>query len=284
MGTQVKTFKADKDEFYELPNFVFNHLRALKILRLSNNHIHIIKPSAFYGLNNLTELDLSNNEIKNICPVFSTSKFPRPVLTTLNLSKNKIKQLTDSCFVGTPNLRNLNLGENEINQISSNAFKSLKYLEILYMQDNNITELLDGTFDDLIHLKILDLRINSIKIISETIFIHLNNLEMINLASNEGIWMPPLAFMKNSNLKNLGLIEEMCNKTKPNGYFVIECKGNPDYQCKCSNEEGEVYEPELLPWTNWRFIKMTALILILFKIVVTSICLKTNWQMQGTPI
>lgn len=149
------------------------------------------------------------------------------------------------------------------------------------MQDNNITELLDGTFHGLNNLKTLDLRNNSLKTISEIIFAPLNSLENVNLENNKEIWMPQSTFIKNTNLKKLGLNEEMCTKTDPNEHFKIECKEHHDYQCKCLNTRID---------QNFKFILIaliaSTLVLLLILTVIIIKCRKfknKSWTNQTTP-
>ena len=95
---------------------------SLKHLFLTHNNIKTLSnPSIFKELINLTELDLSYNEIEMIDSFLFQFNIK---LLKLNLKSNKITQIESNQFNGLTNLKELNLFNNSISLINSNGFNN----------------------------------------------------------------------------------------------------------------------------------------------------------------
>ncbi|XP_059683872.1 reticulon-4 receptor [Gavia stellata] len=136
----------------------FTSCRNMTILWIHSNNISLIEPGAFYGLNKLEELDLSDNtNLKSINPV---------------------------TFRGLVHLHTLHLDRCGLLELSTGLFRGLFSLQYLYLQDNNLQNLLDDTFIDLANLTYLFLHGNKIKTLSENVFRGLINLDRLLLHQN----------------------------------------------------------------------------------------------------
>ncbi|XP_010164559.1 reticulon-4 receptor [Antrostomus carolinensis] len=136
----------------------FTSCRNMTILWIHSNNISLIEPGAFYGLNKLEELDLSDNtNLKSINPV---------------------------TFRGLVHLHTLHLDRCGLLELSTGLFRGLFSLQYLYLQDNNLQNLLDDTFIDLANLTYLFLHGNKIKSLSENVFRGLINLDRLLLHQN----------------------------------------------------------------------------------------------------
>uniref|UniRef100_A0A8C6YKY1 Uncharacterized protein n=1 Tax=Nothoprocta perdicaria TaxID=30464 RepID=A0A8C6YKY1_NOTPE len=102
----------------------FTSCRNMTILWIHSNNISLIEPGAFYGLNKLEELDLSDN---------TNLKFINPIT-----------------FRGLIHLHTLHLDRCGLLELSTGLFRGLFSLQYLYLQDNNLQNLLDDTFVDLL--------------------------------------------------------------------------------------------------------------------------------------
>ncbi|KAJ8940810.1 hypothetical protein NQ314_010568 [Rhamnusium bicolor] len=111
-----------------------NHLR---ILNLAKNKLTTdgIKMGSFQNLNNLEELDLSQNYIKNIPPKFFQGLF---LLRVLNLHHNKIRELSTGTFTGLPHLMTLNVSSNYLETAKVSGQLLLHSLHTLDLADNNL--------------------------------------------------------------------------------------------------------------------------------------------------
>lgn len=136
----------------------FTSCRNMSILWIHSNNLSLIEPGAFYGLDKLEELDLSDN---------------------MNL-----KSISPSTFQGLVHLHTLHLHRCGLLELSTGLFRGLFSLQYLYLQDNNLQVLLDDTFLDLANLTYLFLHGNKIKSLSENVFRGLMNLDRLLLHQN----------------------------------------------------------------------------------------------------
>ena len=124
-------------------------LHNLENINLSNNEIKEIK--GLEKLKNLKNLDLSNNEINEIIGIESLNN-----LVSLDLSNNSINKIRG--LDNLIDLTSLNLSSNQIFEI--NNLESLVNLEMLDISDNKIKEI--SGFEELNKLQILKISNNFI--------------------------------------------------------------------------------------------------------------------------
>ncbi|XP_014801009.1 PREDICTED: toll-like receptor 3 [Calidris pugnax] len=129
----------------------FRCLQNLTILDISNNNIANIKEDLFDGLHKLDILDLQHN---NLARLWKQANPGGPVLFLKNLR----------------NLRILNLKSNGLDEIPVQAFKGLSQLKSLDLGSNNLNLLPATLFDDQVSLNSLNLQKNLITSVEETVF------------------------------------------------------------------------------------------------------------------
>lgn len=100
----------------------------LEYMDLSSNSISIIKKGVFSQLKNLKYLDISNNRIK-FCIDHNDIFYGLSNLTTLDMSLNIIESIDPEMFANTPMLTNLKLGEFKY-KLKDDIFQHLKHLKI----------------------------------------------------------------------------------------------------------------------------------------------------------
>lgn len=110
-------------------------------------------------------------------------------LTTLDLTKNQIVNLTGDTFSLAVNLKQLELTTNAIRSIDVQAFGGLGRLRILYLDDNRIESLAPGTFKPLVQLHTIRLNKNRIKAIPVELFVENLRLANIYLHENAIEWL-----------------------------------------------------------------------------------------------
>ena len=103
-------------------------------LDLSNNYITTMD-DLFGNLFHLHELNLSNNNIKSICPTVQLLQ----ELTTLNLSYNLIDEIPNT-ISQLANLQHLLLHQNNLKTIAS-EIGMLEHLIVLNLSNNEIVEI-----------------------------------------------------------------------------------------------------------------------------------------------
>lgn len=190
----------------DLPNWV-------QILDLQNNDISSIAESSFERLRNLTEMDLSNNQLRqlNLSNLLQLSYFQKlkihhnhlidipelgyhQSLSILSLQHNEIPALNVSILEKFPNLHTLDLSFNSIVDIPVNTFGNSSSLLHLSLSHNRIVTIEKGTFDNLTVLESLKLNKNKLTAIPKELFKHLNSLKHLELNANSLSHIEGLSF------------------------------------------------------------------------------------------
>lgn len=162
----------------------FASLSKLSSLILKDNLITRAEDNSLSGLNNLTYLDLSNNELVALSP-----RFFQPVahsIKSIQLSNNSISILPPGLFNGLHQLALLDLSHNEITShwIGVDTFSDLSKLIQLNLSFNRIARIDSSTFKSQIKLEILNLDHNEIETIAESAFASLSNLHTLVISHN----------------------------------------------------------------------------------------------------
>jgi Leucine-rich repeat (LRR) protein len=215
-----------KLKWHRLAKTMFQHLVNLEELKLSsinpeevdsntfacNNNLRKLEISSeklslnsqsFNGLVNLTELDLSSNQIaalpdglfdsctalkivnlsNNYIIKLETSTFQNLVnLEELNLSSNSIIELDSALFLCNKKLIKLKFNKNKITQLNKDFLRGLCQLTHLHLADNEIVSLPECPFDSC--LKVVNLSHNKFLILETSTFENLINLEELDLSIN----------------------------------------------------------------------------------------------------
>ncbi|NXI68553.1 TLR3 protein, partial [Anseranas semipalmata] len=129
----------------------FHPLQNLTVLDISNNNIANIKEDLFDGLHKLDILDLQHN---NLARLWKRANPEGPVLFLKDL----------------PNLHVLNLKSNGFDEIPVQVFKGLFQLKYLDLGSNNLNLLPATLFDDQASLSSLNLQKNLITSVEEEVF------------------------------------------------------------------------------------------------------------------
>ncbi|XP_042326556.1 toll-like receptor 3 isoform X2 [Sceloporus undulatus] len=161
-------------------------LRKLRLRKVGCSNLNI-SPSPFRKLNNLTILDIGNNNIANMRDdVFGGLH----QLEILDMQHNNFARLWKHVNPGGPilflkglrNLRLLDLESNGFDEVPRMAFQGLSQLRSLNLRVNNLNLLPEFVFDDLTSLTSLFLEKNLITAVDEKVFskvfTHLKELNM----------------------------------------------------------------------------------------------------------
>ncbi|XP_044270563.1 leucine-rich repeat-containing protein 15-like [Tribolium madens] len=164
---------------------------SLLDLNVSNNQIEFI--DNFDWALRLRHIDLSNNRLENVSKkIFSILGD----LEKLNLENNFIRIIDSEAFSGLKNLKVINLKRNLLNEV---VFKNLPNLEEINLGNNNLKPDSLTTFNNLPKLQSLILHNNFIKKMPPNNF---TSLEVLDLSSNSVI-------LQNSVFKNLGSLKHL---------------------------------------------------------------------------
>ncbi|KAK9889261.1 hypothetical protein WA026_004537 [Henosepilachna vigintioctopunctata] len=179
-------------------------------------------------------LDLSHNQISQIDEnAFQYTNLLK--LKFLNISFNKLGQISIFAFDGLNELVALDLSYNAIKYIVPNWFNSMKHLENLYLRGNNLGDMINiqkYAFNSN-SLKLLDLSKSFIYNLAPNIF-KLPNLEYLDLSENQLLSLSPKVITHLKNLKQLKITNNTfaCNKVSHAlKRFIIQRKINFEDPC-----------------------------------------------------
>ncbi|XP_065222753.1 protein toll-like [Planococcus citri] len=191
-----------------LPSGIFEQLKQLTNLNLSENNLSSVDGNIFKSMPKLKELYLHNNKLVDL-PGSAFSNLTE--LTKLTLHTNKIQTLNDGTFDDLKQLQDLSLHENELLKVPekpfinnsnlksirmeaafhenftglpSEFFANLKMLKLLYLDKNHLSHLPAGLFRNLTSLRQLRLNFNKISQLDDKLFYDLVNLQQLYLRGN----------------------------------------------------------------------------------------------------
>ncbi|XP_069056169.1 toll-like receptor 3 isoform X2 [Pleurodeles waltl] len=164
-----KRLTLTSDSFRFVPSLQRLLMRKLAMTNLD------LSPSPFRALQNLTVLDVSNNNIANIQENIFDGLLN---LKILNLEHNNLARFWKSANPGGPvlflkGLRGLNiirLSYNGLDEIPLAAFKGLSQLKQLELQSNMLNLLRPSLFEDQVSLTVLNLQKNLITTVEKYVF------------------------------------------------------------------------------------------------------------------
>ncbi|XP_010201807.2 toll-like receptor 3 [Colius striatus] len=129
----------------------FHPLQNLTILDISNNNIANIRDDLFDGLHKLVILDLQHNNLARLWkhvnpggPVLFLKDLPN--LRILNLKSNGLDEIPVQVFKGLLQLKSLDLGSNNLNLLPATLFDDQAGLDSLNLQKNLITSVEEKVF------------------------------------------------------------------------------------------------------------------------------------------
>ncbi|CRK99190.1 CLUMA_CG012505, isoform A, partial [Clunio marinus] len=185
-----------------IPTDILQSLKFLRTISIEYGHVHELYSFAFGNLTLLTNISLTNNQIKIIGPyTFGNHQH----LIDINLEKNEIYELDRHAFVNVPNLIRLNLNNNQLEVIQDDTFEAFSKLNELWLRNNSINKLSREIFKGLGNLKILNLSFNKLIFIGDTVFAELWSLQELELESNQIEKISERAFDGLNNLQRLNL-------------------------------------------------------------------------------
>uniref|UniRef100_A0A8D8ZQI4 Leucine-rich repeat-containing protein 40 n=1 Tax=Cacopsylla melanoneura TaxID=428564 RepID=A0A8D8ZQI4_9HEMI len=152
--THLTVLNISNNKIETLPEDI-GYMKALTHIDASNNLISYV-PSEINMLSQLKVLDLNKNQLNSeSLPLFLDMRN----LTELNLSYNQLTKLP--ICTDCKNLSHLILGFNKIDDLENDYFLTLPKLSLLSLKNNKIAELCPN-IGDLINLTILDLSDNEL--------------------------------------------------------------------------------------------------------------------------
>uniref|UniRef100_A0A3P9DBH1 TIR domain-containing protein n=1 Tax=Maylandia zebra TaxID=106582 RepID=A0A3P9DBH1_9CICH len=145
-------------------------------------------PSHAFSLKNcIIPYPQEENNTSILCTDHDLTAIPDDIpgnVTSLNLSSNKISNITCKDLRGLAKLKILNAESNVIVHIDDGAFADLAELTVLVLARNNLSKVTENMFRGLSQLKELSLNKNMISSISQAAFQSLINIISVDLSYN----------------------------------------------------------------------------------------------------
>jgi len=244
---------------------------SMAVLRLSLRHCKIvhIDDEAFLRLQNLTELDLSFNDITTANMIAAVFQGPyakdeyKPLtnLHTLKLGYNAIHTLKSDVFEHTPNLRILSLDSNPLrvlDEATVMAISSLTYLEALDLSYTQLKDLPEYLLHTPQHLRTLNLTGNLMTRVPAALQ-HSHALEVLYFCDNPVTVldhysfnyelpflhelhmtnMPNLTYVTSGAMSQLTALQELYLSHNPHLLSI-----HPDtFSARRDNDESEAWPP-----------------------------------------
>uniref|UniRef100_A0A3P8SG19 Extracellular leucine rich repeat and fibronectin type III domain containing 2 n=1 Tax=Amphiprion percula TaxID=161767 RepID=A0A3P8SG19_AMPPE len=127
------------------------------------------------------DLRLNENKLK---AVLFISMYRFTNLTDLNLTKNEISYIEDGAFAGQANLQVLQLGYNKLTNLTEGMLRGLGRMQCLFLQHNLIEVIATNAFWECPNLSSLDLSSNKLARLDPSTFTVLSRLMVCELAGN----------------------------------------------------------------------------------------------------
>lgn len=199
---------------------IFSPLRRLEHITIKNTQFYIGKYT-FVGLSRLKELILDNNNLEDI---ESGSFLSLPSLNYLQITDNRITNMTTLPLCELQDLRGLNLSRNFIADLGEVHFYCRKSEKTVDFNLNNEDYILDlkkrdyfSISDNNFKLTLLDLSYNNISKI-EFALADLINLKVLNLEGNRLIEIKKRELSSLDNIEKIYLMDNLLSSIE-NGVF-----------------------------------------------------------------
>lgn len=202
----------------KIEEMAFVKLPVLARLNLSNNVINEIAPNNFMDTNNMYSLDISHNKLKhfevnsslqNLKALYVNNndmdnlpKLNMSSVIYLDLSFNKIENITGELFEHMRSLKALHISHNKLKSFNNKFTNVLSDLTDLSLSDNEISNINLSFFRELINL---DISRNKINAIDSSFLQDLDFLQYLDISSNNITKLLPGTFQNIKILKFLNM-------------------------------------------------------------------------------
>ncbi|KAK6048562.1 leucine Rich repeat-containing domain protein [Cooperia oncophora] len=165
---------------FQLEAGQFSALRELETLNLADNLISDINDGALFGMDNLTLLNMTNNQLVRLP---GNTWPPLAKLRALDLSGNPFVALETASFDTLPSLQFLNLSNcRNLKAIHMAAFVSMSSLQTLDLSNCALTHIAPTAFQPLPPLKMLSLAGNRLETLPSSL--RISTVPSLNLDNN----------------------------------------------------------------------------------------------------
>lgn len=189
--TPVREIHMTNNFITEIYRGAFHRLPALRLLDLSNNRIKRIHPEFFLQPfdSGLEELRIVNNELDDIIQLRIILE-ALPHLRFLDLSNNRIQDITYGALRGHAYLERLHLDHNRLKRVVREAFIAMPALRELRLCNNSLSNYLEMPLWNLPALKVCMLCVTSVYPTNQ----YIESLVRLEQPLNHSVWPSPNLF------------------------------------------------------------------------------------------
>ncbi|XP_063236318.1 leucine-rich repeat-containing protein 24-like [Bacillus rossius redtenbacheri] len=158
LSSEIQTLDLSSNSIPSLPAEVFMNAGLINLQRLilRNCSITEVNGNAFFRLEILIMLDLSQNNITSLSP-FTFRNLSR--IRQINLSHNPLQTLDEGVFLNLHFLLSIDLSDCQLFRVSEGAFGNVSKLNSINLKNNNLSTLQVSTFEtapSLVSLSLFD--------------------------------------------------------------------------------------------------------------------------------
>ncbi|XP_057700927.1 leucine-rich repeat neuronal protein 2-like [Corythoichthys intestinalis] len=179
-------------------------------LHLQGNNLSEMDAVALRRLPNLTDLDLSQNDLG--CVRVITQNLSLPSLLSLHLEENQLSHLPETSFSSLLALQELFLSHNNLRSIAPGAFAGLNALLRLHLNNNRLRNIDPRWFGDLQKLEVLMLGGNPVETLPEQGFYALRSLRSLVLGGMGLRGLADNALVGLEDLESLSFYDNLLSK------------------------------------------------------------------------
>ena len=174
---RLRSLNLAGNDFHVIDDEAFYGLFVLAKLELQDNKLYSMSTNIFHSLTSLVSLNLSSNYLTELPSLTKLTS-----LLVLDANNNILGELRDTTFQGQKKIRDINLSKNKIAEITEMLFKPCESIENLDLSVNAIQYVHPAMFMELTVQRLL-LHQNKIEDIGKT-FANMKQMLELNLSHN----------------------------------------------------------------------------------------------------
>ncbi|KAG5312528.1 LRC15 protein, partial [Acromyrmex insinuator] len=181
----VTDFDFSNNGILRLKRTAFSKMHSLNFINLRGNRLREIDSMIFDSLDQLMEVDLSDNILDEIPSDLFVDKY----VQILRVAGNNLSTLAT---ISSSKLTTLDASRNKIRVIGKDDLEGVPLLDQLYVKSNNLKRIHQHAFNNLEQLQYLDISDNKLSLLTEHHFKSNPRLQILLMNDNPGLQILPV--------------------------------------------------------------------------------------------